>query len=50
LNVITIGNAEELGKVQVTDGEGIMVEGRKEAVGQLNPLRVNLMGLHNFEL
>jgi len=50
LNVLTIGDAEELGKVQVTDGEEIVVEGRKEAVGQLNPFRVNLMGLHNFGL
>jgi len=34
LNVLTIGDAEELGKVQVMDGEGIVVEERKEAVGQ----------------
>ena len=27
-----------------------MVEGRKAAVGQLNPFRVNLMGLHNVGL
>ena len=47
---LTIGDAKELGKVEITDGEGIVVEGRKEAVGQLNPFRVNLMGLHNFGL
>ena len=29
---------------------GIVVEGRKEAVRQLNPFWVNLMGLHNFRL
>ena len=47
---LTIEDTEQLGKVQVADGEGIVVEGRKEAVGQLNPVRVNLMGLHNFGL
>jgi hypothetical protein len=47
LDVLTIGDAEELGTVQVTDGEGIVVEGRKEAVGQLDPF---VMGLHNFGL
>lgn len=46
LYFLTIGVVEELGKVQVMDGEGIVVEGRKEAVGSL---RVN-SGLHNFGL
>ena len=50
-SVLTIRDAKELGKgVEITDGEGIVVEGRKEVVGQLNLFRVNLMGLHNFGL
>ena len=50
-SVLTIGYAKELGKgVEIMDGEGIVVEGRKEAVGQLNTFWVNLMGLYNFGL
>ena len=45
MNVLTIRDAEELGKVRVTDGEGIVVEERKEAVGQAQSVPGQLDGL-----